>query len=234
MEYASIPTLWNGTQYRSRLEAKWAVAFDKMRLEVRYESELIRLPSRVGYLPDFYVPLWDAYLEVKPTTTVDLSKPRELALVQPRPVYLAVGEPWRTEYLPERDNEEDDREPPKPPDLYVFGQRKGVGLSACRFIDCPVCEKVSVDRFHHNIAESLACRCMVNDALAVALFNPGVPAVLSGLVCSDPYVREAVHRKLAEWRKEPESHRAYLAFHAAREACFREGWEPEPVKEWEL
>jgi hypothetical protein len=48
-----IETVYKGFRFRSRLEARWAVFFDAMGLKYEYELEGYRLPSGVGYLPDF-------------------------------------------------------------------------------------------------------------------------------------------------------------------------------------
>lgn len=62
----AIPTLYNGVQFRSRLEARWAAMFDL--LEWRWEYEPIDLD---GYIPDFIItPLLrsQVLIEVKPLT----------------------------------------------------------------------------------------------------------------------------------------------------------------------
>ena len=60
-----IPTRWLGCHFRSRLEARWAVFFSELGLKWNYEPEGYELPSG-RYLPDFYIPAWDAFLEMKP------------------------------------------------------------------------------------------------------------------------------------------------------------------------
>lgn len=61
----AIETQYKGYRFRSRLEARWAVFFDTMGIEWRYESEGYRLPSGY-YLPDFWFPNIKAFGEVKP------------------------------------------------------------------------------------------------------------------------------------------------------------------------
>ena len=79
----ALKTEYNGTQYRSRTEARWAVFFDEIRIDFEYEKEYLTLPSKVRYLPDFYLPQFSAYLEVKPNSdsivTEECVKARELA-----------------------------------------------------------------------------------------------------------------------------------------------------------
>lgn len=51
----AIETRYAGCRFRSRLEARWAVLFDHMRIEWQYEPQGFELPSG-PYLPDFYLP----------------------------------------------------------------------------------------------------------------------------------------------------------------------------------
>ena len=79
-------TYFQGRWYRSRSEAKWAVIFTHLHLPFYYEPELVPLPSG-DYLPDFYLPTMDSYIEVKPH---DVADPRyaELGLSRTSRVYL--------------------------------------------------------------------------------------------------------------------------------------------------
>ena len=60
----AIETRYKGYRFRSRLEARWAVAFDAMGLEWEYEPEGFVLSDGTYYLPDFriklvgYEPIW--------------------------------------------------------------------------------------------------------------------------------------------------------------------------------
>lgn len=65
----AIPTLWNGVQFRSRLEAKWASFF--ARIGWGWDYEPIDLG---GYIPDFFVGIdgrRDLLVEVKPFLRLD-------------------------------------------------------------------------------------------------------------------------------------------------------------------
>jgi hypothetical protein len=61
----ALPTYWHGTTFRSRLEARWAIFFDALGLRWQYEPEGYALPAG-NYLPDFFLPEIDAWIEVKP------------------------------------------------------------------------------------------------------------------------------------------------------------------------
>jgi hypothetical protein len=90
-----IPTSFHGFQFRSRLEARWAVLFDSLRIDYWYEPEGFELPDGSRYLPDFYLPQARLYAEVKPDslTPAEMDKCASLALASGRNVLLLVGPP---------------------------------------------------------------------------------------------------------------------------------------------
>jgi hypothetical protein len=61
-----IETVYNGYRFRSRLEARWAVFFDSAGIEYQYEPEGFVLSDGTMYLPDFYLPWFRCYVEIKP------------------------------------------------------------------------------------------------------------------------------------------------------------------------
>ena len=69
----AIETEYKGYKFRSRLEARWAVFFDAMGVKWIYEPEGFKmytdefplLPDGSYYLPDFYLPESDTWVEVK-------------------------------------------------------------------------------------------------------------------------------------------------------------------------
>lgn len=64
----AIQTRYAGYLFRSRLEARWAVFFDALKLNWLYEPEGFDLPSGKYYLPDFKIQLRGRtlWIEVKP------------------------------------------------------------------------------------------------------------------------------------------------------------------------
>ena len=60
----AIPTIYNGVQMRSKLEARVASILDSNDIEWQYEPERFKLKEFV-YTPDFYLPEFNIYLEVK-------------------------------------------------------------------------------------------------------------------------------------------------------------------------
>lgn len=64
----AIQTNYNGHKFRSRLEARWAVFFDAMDIEWMYEPEGFEKEvngETIRYLPDFYLPKKNIWVEVK-------------------------------------------------------------------------------------------------------------------------------------------------------------------------
>lgn len=56
MEIKAIETRYNGYRFRSRLEARWAVFFDKLGVKFEYEKDGYDLGELGWYLPDFFLP----------------------------------------------------------------------------------------------------------------------------------------------------------------------------------
>jgi hypothetical protein len=99
-----IETEYNGFRFRSRLEARWAVFFDTLEIEYRYEPEGFDLDGE-WYLPDFWVPEWECWVEIKPDIPkfMPFGKPVEkreyrlcekLAGLTQKPALLIGGQPW--------------------------------------------------------------------------------------------------------------------------------------------
>lgn len=84
---APLPTKFNGVEYRSSTEARWAVMFDALGVRYHYEYKEFDLTdlavqfgvepwcdmhpknleaTRLKYLPDFWAESWEMWVEVKP------------------------------------------------------------------------------------------------------------------------------------------------------------------------
>lgn len=76
MSLKVIETRYKGYRFRSRLEARWAVFFDALGVRYEYELEGFDLGKAGWYLPDFYLPDADKWIEIKPAwpDTEDLNK----------------------------------------------------------------------------------------------------------------------------------------------------------------
>jgi hypothetical protein len=54
--HMGMDTRYDGCKFRSRVEARWAVFFNVINIDWRYEPEGFDLPDGSAYLPDFYFP----------------------------------------------------------------------------------------------------------------------------------------------------------------------------------
>lgn len=92
-EVKAIPTTYNGVTFKSRLEARWAVFFDTLRIEWLYEYEGYQLPSG-WYVPDFWLSEFKMWVEIKPNepTNEERTLAGELSLATERWVALQYGD----------------------------------------------------------------------------------------------------------------------------------------------
>lgn len=84
----------NGYPMRSHSETRWASMMDLFGIRWMYEPKLFK--TQLGmYLPDFYLPDMDAYLEVKgaPPTEDEIQKAEDVQMQTGRPVIFAHGKP---------------------------------------------------------------------------------------------------------------------------------------------
>lgn len=61
----AIETHYKGYRFRSRLEARWAVFFDALGVKWEYEKEGYDLGEAGWYLPDFWLPDFGIWIEIK-------------------------------------------------------------------------------------------------------------------------------------------------------------------------
>lgn len=93
-----IETVYNGYRFRSRLEARWAVFFDTLNVPYVYEPEGFEFDDGVRYLPDFWLPSWGCWAEVKPQMNQEaqdaLARLRMLAEQTDALALLLAGDVW--------------------------------------------------------------------------------------------------------------------------------------------
>lgn len=93
----AIETSYNGYKFRSRLEARWAVFFDSLKIRYEYEPEGFVLSDNICYLPDFYLPQLGVYVEVKASfemlTEDDIIKIDSFSMQENSQLLLIVGSP---------------------------------------------------------------------------------------------------------------------------------------------
>lgn len=91
-----IETHYAGCRFRSRLEARWAVFFDTHGIKWEYEAQGFDLPIVGRYLPDFWLPEWKAFVEIKGALEREEQRKEErklamLSLVSSNQVFLFQG-----------------------------------------------------------------------------------------------------------------------------------------------
>jgi len=65
MAIRALPTFYDGIQFRSRLEARWAYFFNLCKVQWQYELQGYESDEH-RYLPDFYLQETEMYVEIKP------------------------------------------------------------------------------------------------------------------------------------------------------------------------
>lgn len=73
MNIKAIDTEYDGYLFRSRLEARWAIFLDAMNIPWFYEHEGY-YTDHGPYLPDFWLPTWRAFLEIKPGPPTEIER----------------------------------------------------------------------------------------------------------------------------------------------------------------
>ncbi len=92
MNIQAIETVYRGCKFRSRLEARWAVFYDALRIKWDYEPEGFVLPGGGKYLPDFYLPDY-GWVEIKGEAPTQREKEKVyyLAEVTKKTCYIFFG-----------------------------------------------------------------------------------------------------------------------------------------------
>ena len=98
----AIETKYKGYRFRSRLEARWAVFFDASGIEWLYENEGFALGDSLFYLPDFWLPAHETFVEIKPDQGWDcidsFDACQRLHEQSQKDVILIAGNCWPREY----------------------------------------------------------------------------------------------------------------------------------------
>ena len=91
----AIQTYYKGYKFRSRQEARWAVYFDNLDVEFLYEPEGLILSDGSLYLPDFYLPDFGCFVEVKggPLNSFDYDRATQLVEDTGKPLLILDKSP---------------------------------------------------------------------------------------------------------------------------------------------
>ena len=89
-----IETVYKGYRFRSRLEAKWAIFFEWLQIKFEYEIEGFDFGESGYYLPDFWLPEFKCWVEIKPNTiSDDLTKQMRKFADNVAPIICFLGSP---------------------------------------------------------------------------------------------------------------------------------------------
>lgn len=94
-----IETRYDGYKFRSRLEARWAIFFNALKIPYLYEVDGFDLEG-TWYLPDFYLPKHDCFIEIKGVepTPDEIKKAELLSIYSLKRVYIFAGEVGKNTY----------------------------------------------------------------------------------------------------------------------------------------
>lgn len=105
MNIRAVPLAYNGTTYRSTLEADWAATFDTLGWYYEYEPWAVDLGDGIRYLADFHLPAQNTWCEVKGGHNQRMHKTRRFRHALSNPdqpggelvvVLRAAGQPGRS------------------------------------------------------------------------------------------------------------------------------------------
>lgn len=91
MTVTAKPTRYKGHLFRSRLEARWAIVFEQMGIAYQYEAEGFDLPSGRSYLPDFWLPGLNTFVEIKAGAPSKAEKSKLYEVAEGLEVFWAFG-----------------------------------------------------------------------------------------------------------------------------------------------
>jgi hypothetical protein len=135
-----IKTVYKGYRFRSRLEARWGVFFETLGIPWEYEKEGFQINGKY-YLPDFYLPDIDTWIEIKPGPPKDWpnhlvfnyvpDSDEEWNSFPLKNFVLILGEPYV------------DRDDMSPDGFLYCGFINGD--NDYYFCECPVCGKIGIE-----------------------------------------------------------------------------------------
>lgn len=171
-----IETIYKDYRFRSRLEARYAVLFDALGVRWEYEKDDHVLPNGVRYLPDFWLPEQDCWIEIKGQwpSSQEERKAELLALKTKKNVYIFFGDIW-IPGTPESyhiDFGEGDRHHPKGALGYI-PKFKTMGGLPYRWYECDTCHKLYIAL--SGKYECMPCYAQHDEEYCQHLDNGGYP-----------------------------------------------------------
>ena len=138
---------YDGFRFRSRIEAQWYLFFNSLNIDVHYEPETISLALSSGkicnYLPDYFLPDLDCYVEIKLSTCPTHEESMKCSLLATqtgKDVYLfyePIGK--------------------KNANCYKYCAGTGAFVPQMRWVQCPKCSSFSIT--HMGLVAAMKCGC---------------------------------------------------------------------------
>lgn len=145
----AIETQFKGILYRSRTEARWAVFMDALKFPFVYEPEGFDLKQDGWYIPDFWLPSIETFMEIKPEIMVHGRGSPTSALCKStkKNVITFFGMPELPEY----------NEPQGAGTLDIWSD--GYYGQDCDywFCCCPTCKRVGIE--FNGRSDRIGCSC---------------------------------------------------------------------------
>lgn len=147
-----LDTQYRGYNFRSRLEARWAVFFTTLGIVFEYENQGYSLDGTF-YLPDFWLPNQNCYVEVKPYTPIidDEYRAHRLSLEMGVRSFIAFGAVPYPIGANKFDNDS------------MWGYDAGNYLKNNLWCRCPICKTYNIA--HEGYAYRLPCGCTEDTTL---------------------------------------------------------------------
>jgi hypothetical protein len=141
-----IETEFNGVRFRSRTEARWAVFMACANIKYIYEPEGFDLGESGWYIPDFWLPEIDKFLEIKPSVPLVGRESPTFALADAtgKAVITFCGPPSAPDF--DRGYREDGH----------FHSKEG-GDNCYWFCRCPECGSAGIE--FCGRADRIKCEC---------------------------------------------------------------------------
>jgi hypothetical protein len=97
----AIPQHILGCSFSSTLEARWGLFMNVLHIKFEYEPEGYDLDG-LWYRPDFWIPSWDMFVEVKPDAKPkreDFEKMFRLSQLSKKPLLEVLGPPYDAKFI---------------------------------------------------------------------------------------------------------------------------------------
>lgn len=132
--------LYSGYCFRSRLETRWAIFFESLKIDYLYECKKFIFPDKRTYTPDFYLPDLKMWIEIKPMqpTMEELEKVKILSQLLSR-----ISNKYRAILIYgncEPPHMKKHRVGALAAEYYFDGSLK----DSCMWVNCPYCNKIDI------------------------------------------------------------------------------------------